>query len=402
MPAFQYIAMKANGQRSTGTMEAESANDVAGKLKAEDLYPVEIRTIAKADTGFHPVKALVARMPVNNTDRIMLLRELAMMTRAGITLPNAVNRLGRAAEKNAIRDCMFGLQEAIQEGESLSEAMMKFPKVFPEDACHIIASAEQTGELASAFARIAHNISFWTSIKKKVIESVTYPVIILVVAIGVVGFMLVSFIPKLQRFLTGSGKKLPWFTEKVFGTADLIRGNFGLISLVALAIVVVLVLAWKRKKGRLAIEKTLLNVPIFGKIMTLMEMARFCGILGGMISSGATITNSLPILRQTMTFHTYKYWIDHLHESLLSGDSLTTGVQHPLIPVTAQSVIGSGEESGTLPIALSELEQFFSESLQRMLALIVSLVEPTLILVIGLFVGSIYLAMFLALLSINK
>jgi len=103
-----------------------------------------------------------------------------------------------------------------------------------------------------------------------------------------------------------------------------------------------------------------------------------------------------------MTFATYKDWIDHLHSSLMAGDSLSSGVQHKLVPITAQSVIGSGEESGTLPIALKELEEFFSETLQRMLALIVSLVEPTLILVVGGFVGSIYLAMFLALLSINK
>jgi len=402
MAAFQYIAMKANGQRSSGTMEAATANEVATKLKADDLFPVEIRSIAKIDGAFRPIKAVSERLPINNTDRIMLLRELAMMTRAGITLPNALNRLGNAAEKLAIRDCMHGIQESIQEGASLSDSMKLYPKVFPVEASYIISSAEQTGELAGAFTRIAQNITFWTTIKKKVLEAVTYPVIIILVAICVVGFMLFSFIPKLKRFLKGSGKALPWFTEVVFGTADLIRENILIILGSFFIIVLLLIFSWKRPKGRRSLEKILLSVPIFGKIMVLMEMSRFCGILGGMVSSGATITNSLPILKQTMTFATYKDWIDHLHSSLMAGDSLSSGVQHKLVPITAQSVIGSGEESGTLPIALKELEEFFSETLQRMLALIVSLVEPTLILVVGGFVGSIYLAMFLALLSINK
>ena len=401
MPAFQYIAMRANGQRSTGTMEASSPNEVATRLKSEELFPIEIRSLLAADQGFRPLEEIISRMPITNTDRIMLLRELAMMTRAGITLPNAVQRLGEAAVKRKIKDCMFGIQEHIQDGMPLSESMLLYPSVFSTEASHIISSAEQTGELSVAFTRIADGIAFWTQIKKKVIESVTYPVIIIIVAIAVAAFMLLSFIPKLQRFLQGAGRELPAFTQFVFDTADFVRGNLYTILGIIAAIIICLIVAWKRPGGRRFLEGVILKVPIFGKIMTFMEMARFCGILGGMVSSGATLTNSLPVLRDTLVFHRYKDFIDELREQLMDGDSLASGMRNSLVPVTAQSVISSGEESGSLPQALKELEDFFSETLQRMLALIMSLVEPILILSVGGFVGSIYLAMFLALLSIN-
>lgn len=396
MPLYSYRAINSDGIEITGTTEAISEFDVNEILDSRNLIPIDIEVQEKVSFSFS------RRLPPNNSDRCLILRQMAMMLRAGITLPSIIPKIRENNTKQYIRDALSEITGDLQSGSTLSSAMRKQPKLFSPIVCGVVESSETSGSLDEAFEKMARAIEYWAKVKNKVIESLIYPVIVLLVAIGVSYVMFFSFIPKLERFLAGSGKPLPSFTQLIFGFAEWLRESSLLIILVIFIFSIGLFFAYRNQKGRRFIELFAINLPIFGNALKYSELSVLSSSLGNLVNSGSSLISSLDLVEGSLKTSIYRQWVQVTRNKLLTGESLGDTLDPGLIPLPAIAVIKAGETSGSLGMAFDELDEYFSNRLQALVGLIVSLVEPALLIFVGAIVGSVYFAMFMAIVSLNS
>ena len=396
MAKFSYIAIDADGVEEKGTIEAISDFDVNEILNSRNLMTVEIEPFK--DSKF----SLGRNLPVNTSDRCLLLRQMAMMLRAGITLPAILPKIKESSHKTKIKAALEQIADEIQSGSTLSSAMRNQPQIFSPITCGVVESSETSGSLDEAFEKMAKVIEFWHKVRSKVIESLIYPVVILLVALGVSYLMFFNFIPKLETFLSASGKPLPEFTQFIFGISKFLKANFLTLLLIIISIFVAFYLSFRNPNGRRRIERLFFKVPVFGNLIRYSELSFFSSSMSSLIESGSSLISSLELVSGTSKSLLYRDWIQNVRESLLTGESLGDSLDERLIPLPAIAVIKAGETSGTLGKAFEELEEYLSSRLQALVGIMVSLVEPALLIFVGAIVGSVYFAMFMAIISLNS
>ena len=395
MPIYSYKAVSSIGEQQQGSIEAFSDQDVAKMLREKSLAVVSIEEVVESAEG------LFSWWMVTAADRTMLLRQLAMMTRAGITISSALAEVASSVYKTKVKLSVEDVRNNLQSGESLTGSMAKHPKIFPPLVCGVIEAAEQTGELAPAFERLANILGFRNEVRKQLISSFLYPGIVLIISILVTYALFFKFIPKLAKFLQNLGKPLPTFTRNVFEVADTLKENLILIVVVFVSLVTLFIIVYRMHKGRRLLESMLLRLPVFGKIVTYAEVSMFSSTLRAMMDSGNSLISSLPLLKKSMITAVYSDWIDNSHDKLIQGKSLQQCMDKRLIPSTARSIIKTGELSGSLPTAFGELESHYSSVLQHKINLLVALLNPALIIFVGSIVAVVYIAIILAIVSVN-
>jgi type II secretory pathway component PulF len=395
MPNYQYTAVSSLGEEDKGVMEAFSEQDVAVNLRQRALAVVSVDEVVESSEG------MFSWLLITAADRIMLLRQLAMMTRAGITISSALTEISATVYKTKIKNALDGVRADLQSGESLTVSMGKHSKVFPPLVCGVVEAAEQTGELAPAFERLGDMLGFRSEIRKKLISSFIYPGIVLVFSVLVTYALFFKFIPKLAKFLQNLGKPLPPFTQKVFNVAASLQENALLILICATLLGVGFLISYRIPRSRRVLESILLRIPIFGKIMTYAEISMFSSTLRAMMDSGNSLISSLPLLGKSMITLRYQDWILECKDKLMQGKSLQQCMDKKLIPGSARSVIKTGEMSGSLPEAFGELEGYYSNILQHKINLLVALINPALIICVGSIVAVVYIAIILAIVSVN-
>lgn len=395
MSSYDYIAVNSTGIETKGTIEAFSIDAVSTQLREKQLVPISITEEEGLSNG------LFSWWIVTTNDRTMILRQLAMMLRSGITVSSAIPELEESAYKSKIKIAFKEIQSDLHSGSSLSQAMLLHPVVFSSTLCGIVQAAEQTGELAPTFDRLANMLEYRQAIKKKLIMSFIYPGIVFLATIVVTYALFFSFIPKLSKFLLNLGKPLPPFTRKVFDFATALRENILWILLAAAIILLILIVTYKIANGRRFLESTFCRLPVFGKILIFSEVSMITSTLKTMMESGSSLITSLPLLTKSTSTLIFRDWTINAREKLMQGFPFQECMDKNLIPKTAQSVIKTGEKSGTLPEAFGELEKHYSSLLEDKINVLVALINPILIIIIGTIVAIVYIAIILAIVSVN-
>ncbi len=419
MPTFFYKALQADGKTTEGQLEAGGRAEAFRQIESQSLRPISLKEgvngkrksltpkapapVANAGSdsatdaapveggmklGFGPAK-ISARILENFT------RLLASLLAAGVPLSRALVILQKEAANPTAKAKWKEVHDMVVDGMTLADAMSKSPETFPKVYVAMVEAGETGGFLDVVLGQIADFQAREKEMRGKVMTALLYPAILLVLALAVVVFLLVFFIPRFQLLFTGFGAKLPLLTQVIVGVSDLVR-SYGLLVAVVAVVTGALARAWVvSPAGRRTWEGMILRVPIIGNLVAQFAMSRFCRMLGTLLGAGVPLINSLNVARRSIgnqiLVDAVSNSIDRVKEGKALGVSL--GECRALFPGSVLEMISVAEESGRLDGELVRLANVTEGDLDRQLKTAVALAEPLMLFFIAAFIGTIFIGM---------
>ncbi|MFP4379314.1 MAG: type II secretion system F family protein [Candidatus Sumerlaeia bacterium] len=403
MPSFQYAARNAQGQVVTGSLDATSQSLVVRQLREQGLTPTNIQEGA-AGAQAQESGSVIARKKkgkagkVKLDDLVVFSRQFATMIRAGLPLIEVLDILSEQADKIAMREVLTSIEKEVEAGSSLTEALGKHPKVFNTFFISMVKAGEAAGMLASILDQIATYLEKVASLQRKVKSAVMYPATVATVAILITVFLLTSVVPVFEEIFEAIEGKLPIPTVIVMTASELVRNN-GLIILGILVVTIIFLWYWKKTEtGKRAIDRAKLRMPIFGPLFLKVSISKFSRTLSTLIKSGVNILGALDIVAATAGNSIVEDAIIQTKISIQSGESIAKPLaESGIFPPMVTRMIDVGERVGSLESMLSKIADFYEDQVDATVSGLTSLIEPLLIVFLGVVIGFIVIAMFMPL-----
>lgn len=396
MPSFTWIARDEHGRTQRGRREGMSEREVASSLRGEGLLPVVVRDAEVVPWHRRPIHVFGPR-PV---DLEMHLRQLSFMLRTGLTLLSALRVVGDQGGGAASR-VWRAVGEAVRAGSPLHEAMARH-RCFTRLTCSLVEVGERSGNLDHVLARAAEAMARRRQTRTQVVTALAYPAIVVVMATATVCFLVLSVVPKLAKFLAGLGRRLPASTQLLVDIADAVRMHLVTGSIVLLAVVAGVAVAWSTAPGRRALEGVLLRVPIVGRILGLAAVSAFAHNGALLLASGVRLIAALGIVPPLLALHLVRFRLARVRERVVQGSALAEAmVAERVFPPLVREMVAVGETTGSLDEVLQGVAEHHDEQLRELVRRLGTLIEPVLLLVIGSVVGFVYFAFFMAIYSIT-
>ena len=403
MAKFKYTALNAGGKERKGSIQALDVNMATAALREQGLFIVKISNESKAEAGLAQefnLASLNKYRSVSKTQQVFFFKQLSFMLRAGLPVLQALQLSQTQVSSGRLKSVIGEMLADIEIGSQLSKAMEKHSDVFPTIAVNLMAAGESTGSLDLVANRLATHLEKKAALRSQTINAMIYPTIVVIAAMGVVIFLVLSIIPKFAKFLLGQGKVLPPSTQFLIDTSNFAI-KYGLYFLVAFILGMIgLVMAYNTPLGRLKLDAFSLKIPVIGKLLLHGAMAELTWSLSMMLRSGLTAFESLKICSRVMTNRLISDKLFMAADQILAGKDLASSLKHPAIPDLVTQMTSVGEKTGTLDQILQEVGLFYEEQLQTGVKRMSALMEPGMILVIGGIVGFVYYAFFQAMFSL--
>ena len=424
MPKYSYVAMDKVGKETKGTLEVASQNEAIGRVKEMGLFPTKITELGaeKAEKKTKtpaPVARLGAKKKsggMNLSIKIPFLggkvkskvlctftRQLATLVDAGLPLLRGMRVLEKQERNVNLREIIVKLSLSVEGGSTFSEGLAQHPKVFNKLYVNMVKAGELGGVLEIVLNRLAMFMEKAQKIKGKVIAAMFYPIAVIVVAVAIVGVLMVFVIPKFQEVFAGllDGAAMPAFTLFVLGISSAIKNRFPLVVVGTIVFVILFIAFLKTKFGRHVFDKFKLKMPILGPVFSKLAIARFTRTLGTLVSSGVPILQALQIVRETSGNVIIANSITAVYDSVKQGETITAPLESSgVFPPMVISMVDVGEQTGALPEMLMKIADNYDEEVDNAVSAMTSLLEPIMIIVLGVIVGSIVIAMFLPLVKL--
>lgn len=403
MPQYSYNALSSAGNEQKGNLQATNESMAVQELRAQGLRVLDIRE-RKGQSGFlgqaNFADWLATQRSVGTDALIFYFRQMAFMLKAGLPVAQALELAAGQISSSRLNLAVRVMLKDIEGGQSLSSAMKKHRDVFTNMMINLIVAGENTGELEVIMERLASHLEKRAALKKQMMTAMIYPVIVVLVAIGVAIFMVVSIIPKFATFLQGQGKALPASTQALIDISASIRENGLQLIIAAIAGLIALWLFYRTQQGRLILDRLLLHIPVLGKLMINGSMAQLNWAMSILLSSGVSIFDALKITSDLMPNRVYADKLKQGASRVFAGHDLSSSIRHPMLPALVTQMIAVGERTGTLDHILQELGSYYEKVLETGIKRLTALIEPAMILVIGGMVGFVYYAFFQALFAL--
>lgn len=398
MPAFAYTAIDRAGRRTSGTVPADSRAAAMDAVVGLGLSPVTIdEMLAAVPAGAPRGMSLFSSNKVSQRAVEAFTRELANLLAAGLSLSRALTLLKREASNPAARDAWSKIHDYVVGGESLADAMAKFPQVFSTVYVAMVRAGEAGGFLHVVLQQIADFRVREQDLKGKVKAAMIYPAALATVATGVLIFLLTFFIPKFSTIFEQFGSKLPWLTQVVVMISGwLIR--YGWLAAGLVVVGFVLVRKWLvSESGRRSFELFILKVPAVGTVVARFALVRFCRMLGTLVGAGVPLVASLRVAREALGNQSLADAVSHAIEQVQRGVALSKAlsVNQRLFPPSVVEMISVAEESGRLDQELVRLSATYEGELDRNLRMLVALAEPLMLLLMAAVIGTVVVSMLL-------
>lgn len=394
MPVFQYVARNPMGQTVKGQIEAQNPNLVARALREQGLLPTSIE-MGGSSAG-RATRQAGKGGKVKLDDLVILTRQFATMIRAGLPMIEVLNILSEQCEKRALRLVMKQIERDVETGSSLTEALQKHPKIFNTFYLSMIMAGEAAGMLDTILDQIAQYLEKVVSIQRKVKSAVMYPSVVSTVAIGITVFLMVKIVPVFSQIFADFGGDLPLPTKITVAISNFMQEHYVIALLIVVGAVTGLIMAGKTPRGRRKIDQFKLKMPVFGPIFLKVAVARFTRTLGTLIRSGVNILNALDIVARTAGNVIVEEAVMKTRASIQSGESIATPLRESQVfPPMVVRMIDVGERTGALESMLSKIAEFYEDQVDTAVAGLTSLIEPLLIVFLGVVVGFIVISMFM-------
>jgi len=400
MPAFRYEAADAAGKTDKGVIEADSARQARTVLRARGLTPLVVDALGAQATkrgGSSFGKRLSAQ------ENALVTRQLASLLVAGLPLDEALAALADQAERAYVGELLAAIRAEVVGGSSLSVALAQHPKDFPDIYRALVSAGEHSGNLGLVLSRLADYIESRNALTSKIKLAFTYPAIVTVVAFAIVIFLLSYVVPQVVSVFANTKQKLPTLTIIMLWLSDFVR-NWGWLAAIVLVVIGALIRnLLKQPALRLSWHKWLLTAPLFGKLVRGYNTARFASTLAILTSAGVPILRGLQAAGETLNNVALKTNVEDASTRVREGTSLARALaaQNQFPPVLVH-LIRSGEATGNLPAMLERAAQGEAQELERRTLFLTGLLEPALILTMGVVVLLIVLAVLMPIIEINQ
>lgn len=403
MVQFTYQAKDKLRQPVKGTIEADSRDSALKQVMDLGLFPSDIQPVsdAKSRDPRH-ASAVFARRNVRRAQVVFYVRQMSDLIGAGVNVLRALMLTARQTRDPFFKEIITRMGEEVRDGTTLSEAMARYPQVFPKVYSNLVRAGETSGKLAEVLERLADLAQRDQDARGQIAASFIYPGLILSVGFLTVISLLTWVVPKMTAIFDDLEQALPFATVLLISLSDfLLRYWSALLVLMMLSIFSV-----NRIKastwGRLWLDKLKLQLPVIGSLTHNVEMGRFARTMATLLGNGVAITSALDVTSQVMGNEVIRREVEGLLQAVSHGTSLNGALKRsPVFPETVVTMVAVGEESGQIHRGLARMAEYFENQSMRSIKTITTLVEPVLILLLGLVVGFVVLAMLLPLLQMN-
>jgi type IV pilus assembly protein PilC len=406
MPLFQYKALAANGTTAEGQIEAAGRPEAFRQMESQGLRPINLVESKGKGTAATPTAPKLSFGAQKITPRVLqnFTRLLSSLLAAGVPLSRALVILMKESSNPTASAKWKEIHDRVVDGMTLCDAMNQSPEVFPRVYVAMVEAGETGGFLDVVLAQIADFQAREKELKGKVFAAMFYPAILAFLAIGVLAFLLIFFIPKFMPVFQGLGGNLPLITKVIIGVSDALR-QYGLFLAVGIVVAVVSFQAWaKSPAGRRQWEGMILQVPLVGPLLSQFAMARFCRMLGTLLGAGVPLVNGLNVARRSIGNQILVDAVTNSIERVKEGKSLgpSLGDCSTLFNGPALEMISVAEESGRLDQELVRIAADTEVDLDRNLKTAVALLEPLMLFLIAAFVGTIFIGMLLPVFELQQ
>lgn len=396
MQEFVYRALDPRGGGVLkGTIEGTTEASVTGKLKAQGLTPLEVTLKSKSGLN-RDIKLPSFTRHVSAKSLAVFTRQMAGLLNAGLPLMRTLTILIEQSEDKRLQPAIVQVQADVESGSSLSAAMSRHPQTFPPLMLSIIRVGESGGFLGAALESIAQNYQREAELQNKIRSAVTYPIVVLVIAILGVLAMLTFVVPVFESMFASMGSDLPLPTQILIAIS---KNMWWIIP--ALAIVVIIAVVWWRANKhtdqvRRVIDPLKLKLPIFGKVATKIAVARFTRNLSMMLQAGVPIIQALSIVGQASNNWKIEGAVRDIQESIRQGRSFAAPLaKAEVFPPMVPQMVSVGEESGTLVDMLASIADFYEDEVETATSQLSSMIEPLLIVGLGVIIGGMVISLYL-------
>src|SRR3982751_4088632 len=421
MPRFNYVALDARGQEASGLLEAASSSAAISQLRQSGYFPTSVIEEAIITSDGKPARArtvtaalmtkprekkgivLFQRRKVKSKVLMIFTRQLATLIDSGLPLLRSLNVLAKQERDKLLKKTINDLADSVQGGSTFSDALALHPRIFNNLYVNMVKAGEVGGVLELVLNRLSEFQEKAAKIKNKVLSAMVYPIIVMTMAIGILCFLLVFIVPRFEVIfhdLLGD-KPLPPVTQFVIGFSGFMK-NHGLVLVGAIvAIVIIYNFIGRTRRGRLVIDNFKLRMPLFGNLNRKTAISRFARTLGTLVTSGVPILQALNITRETAGNAAIARAIARVHDCVKEGESIVQPLEaSKQFPPMVVSMIDVGEETGKLPEMLLKMADVYDDEVDNAVAALTSMLEPIMIVLLAIIVGTIVLALFTPLISI--
>ncbi len=388
MKSFRYTIINQLGKKETGTFDAEEEDDVRGFLLSQEYEILEVKERGKGDIDINLGNKLKA------DDLAFSLTQLSTYIKAGIPLVDGVRILAKQTQKPMLKKSFNQLVYELLRGESFSNAMLAQGEVYPKLLVNMVKTAEMTGDLPSILDDMSEYYTSMERTRKQMKSAMTYPVVVLVLAFGVLIFMLTYLVPQFTSMFESNDATLPALTLAIIGVSDFIKENYLILIIAVVAVIGTFIYLYAKVQSfRRTIQVIMMHLPVVKDIIIYNEIANFTKTFASLINHGVFITDSMEILSRITTNEIYKEIIDKTLVNLGKGDTISMAFKGEwAIPIVAYEMLVTGETTGQLGNMMEKVAAHFQDLHKSVIDQMKSLIEPIMILFLGVIVGIILLS----------
>jgi len=403
--------MNSSGQEVKDEIEATTQDEAIAKIRNKGQFATKIKEkaakkrVLKKEAGS---SAPTRRMPISiggvpRKQLVGFTRQLSTLQDAGLPILRSLQILEQQQKPGLLKAIIGGVGDDVEGGGSLSEAMSKYPKAFDKLYCNMISAGEAGGVLDLILARLADFMEKAAKLKKKVIGAMIYPIVVISIAVGVVSMIMIFVIPKFKQIFSDFKLKLPAPTELLLTMSDFFANQYGWAYLIAAPFVITVGLKLIRMSdtGRYATDVVKLKIPIMGSIIGKTSIARFTRTLGTLISAGVPILDAINITRETSGNEVYSRALLKVHDAIREGESMADPLRATKVcDAIVINMIDVGEETGDLDKMLLKVADNYDSDVDVLVGSLISILEPVMVVVLGVIVGFIVVALFMPMISL--
>jgi general secretion pathway protein F len=411
MAAFRYAAADASGKEMTGVLEADSARAARQLLRGRGLVPLTVEPLVSEAQKQALSLALGKRL--SQTELAVITRQLASLLGAALPVADALTVMVEQSEKQSVRELMAAIRTDVLGGASLSKALARHPRQFPDIYRALIAAGEESGKLGSVLHSLADYVEERAKLQQKITLAFVYPVIVTIVALAVVIGLLTYVVPQIVQVFANTKQALPWLTRALIATSNFVRGYGWIVAAVVAVAAFLASRALRVEAVRMRWHQRILRLPVVGVLARSLNTARFASTLSILVGSGVPMLRALQAAGETLTNRAMRARVIDATQRVREGFSLAKALRADadeerrpghvkVFPPVLIHLIASGEATGKLPEMLARAADIHAREAERRALFFTSLLEPALILTMGVIVMLIVLAVLLPIIEINQ
>jgi type IV pilus assembly protein PilC len=396
MPVFVYEGRDAAGKRIVGELEARDIQSVFNILKGKRITPVAKKIRAKGQGLDREIQIPGFGPKVRGKDVVIFTRQFATMIDSGLPIVQALDILAKQHENKAFRKVLFLVKETVETGGTLADGMRKSPKAFDDLYVNMVEAGETGGILDIILERLSVHMEKAMKLKREVKTAMIYPSVVVGAAVIVTSVLLIFVIPTFAELFSDFGSALPLPTQLVMNLSSFVVGNWFLIFGSAIGLAVAFVKFARTDRGKEVIHPIALKLPVFGDIIKKVAVARFTRTLGTMVSSGVPILDALNICARTAGNKVVERDVMKARIAISEGKSMTEPLSDSVVfPPMVIQMMAVGEATGALDAMLQKIADFYEDEVDNAVTAMKQLIEPIMILVLGVVIGGLVIAMYL-------